>query len=52
MDWSVVWKYLTVFAVGGALCVPAQLLIVVGDASVGFHAHGIGQAAFADLAIA
>ena len=27
MDWSVVWKYLTVFAVGGALCVPAQLLI-------------------------
>ena len=27
MDLSVVWKYLTVFAVGGALCVPAQLLI-------------------------
>ena len=27
MDWSVIWKYLTVFAVGGALCVPAQLLI-------------------------
>lgn len=27
MEWSMVWKYLIAFAVGGALCLPAQILI-------------------------
>lgn len=27
MDQSIVWKYLIAFCVGGALCLPAQLLI-------------------------
>lgn len=27
MEWSILWKYLIAFCVGGALCLPAQLLI-------------------------
>lgn len=27
MEWSILWKYLLVFCVGGALCLPAQLLL-------------------------